>query len=81
MAFGKETEMKTSQSKRILSHLQKGKSLNPLQALHLFGCFRLASRISELRNSGFRIATKFVTKNKKTYAEYYYNPLIEKNYE
>ena len=40
---------KTTQEQLILNHLQKGFSITPIQALNLFGCFRLASRISNLR--------------------------------
>lgn len=38
-----------TQCKQILAHLLKGLSLTSLEALELFKCFRLASRISELR--------------------------------
>ena len=38
-----------SQNKLILDHLKSGKTLNPLQALRLYKCFRLAARISDLR--------------------------------
>ena len=40
--------MKT-QKQQIQDHLNKGKSITPLQALNKFGCFRLAARINELR--------------------------------
>lgn len=38
-----------SQNARILAYMQKGNRITSLEALHLFGCFRLASRISDLR--------------------------------
>ena len=41
----------TSQTERIKAYLLKGKTLTALQALKLFGCLRLASRINELRES------------------------------
>lgn len=61
--------MKT-QNQKIKRHLLSGKSLNPLQALSKFGCFRLASRINDLRNEGLFINTTIVHKNKKRFAEY-----------
>ena len=44
-----------TQNDMILDHLKSGKSLTALQALDLFQCFRLASRISELITSGENI--------------------------
>ena len=60
-----------TQNQQIKSYLEKGKSITPLQALNKFGCFRLAARISDLRNEGLKIATKIVTKDGKTFAKYY----------
>jgi len=39
-----------SQNEMILDYLQRGNSLTSLEALNLFGCFRLASRINDLKN-------------------------------
>ena len=61
--------MKT-QKQQIQEHLSKGKTIDPLQALTKFSCFRLSARIADLRNDGFNIATKYVTKNGKTFASY-----------
>ena len=61
--------MKT-QNEQIKAYLTKGKSITPLDALNKFGCFRLAARISDLRNEGLKIATKNVTKDGKTFASY-----------
>ena len=38
-----------AQVRQIEAWLLKGKTLTSLEALHLFGCMRLASRISDLR--------------------------------
>ena len=46
-----------SQNKQILAHLRSGRSLNPLQALEHFGCFRLSARIYDLKKSGIEIET------------------------
>ena len=59
-----------TQNQQIKSYLEKGKSITPIQALEKFGCFRLAARISDLRNYGLNIATKIVTKDGKTFASY-----------
>ena len=60
-----------TQNQQIKSYLEKGKSITPIQALNKFGCFRLAARISDLRNDGLNIATKIVTKDGKTFASYW----------
>lgn len=65
--------MKASQNSRILKHLMKGYKLTPIGALSLFGVFRLASRICDIKKEGFPITTTMVTRNKKTYAEYSLN--------
>lgn len=63
----------SSQSERIKQHLQSGATLTSLEALHLFGCARLASRISDLRKSGCDIAREMVTlPNGKRIARYFY---------
>jgi hypothetical protein len=59
-----------TQNKEIIRYLTKGNKLSPLEALERFGCFRLSARILELRKKGFDIKTEYVTKGKKTYAEY-----------
>jgi hypothetical protein len=40
---------KKSQNERILAYLKTGKTLTPLNAFRMFGCFRLAARIWDLR--------------------------------
>lgn len=40
---------------QILAYLQSGKSITPIDALQLFGCFRLGARIYDLRKSGVEI--------------------------
>lgn len=42
--------MKKTQRQKIKEYLLKGRSLTQVQALNLFGCFRLASRIHDIRN-------------------------------
>ena len=50
------TDKKTlTQTALILKHLKEGNSITALEALYDFGCFRLASRISELKKAGWDI--------------------------
>ena len=59
-----------SQKARIISHLKRG-PLTPVQALHLYGCMRLAARVQELRDSGFPIQTQIVERDGKRFAKYW----------
>jgi hypothetical protein len=59
-----------SQTTNILKHLKKGKTLTAIQALNLFGCFRLASRINDLKRMGFSITSTMVSKGNKRFAKY-----------
>ena len=60
-----------SQNKQIADYLNKGKKLTTIDALNKFGCFRLASRINDLRNDGMNITTKIIKlENKKQVAQY-----------
>ena len=59
------------QTERILEYLIKNRKIMPLDALDRLGCYRLASRISELRRFGFAILTRKVkTITGKYVAEY-----------
>jgi hypothetical protein len=50
-----------AQRKQIREHLQKGKSLTAIEALHYFNCFRLSGRIHELRKEGMKIKSELIT--------------------
>lgn len=58
-----------TQTDSILNHLLSGKSITPIEALNLYGCFRLGARINELRGCGYEIETKINRLGKK-YATY-----------
>lgn len=61
-----------SQCKMILAWLEKGYSLTQMQALKMFGCFRLASRVNDLRNRGYNIGKrKIKTDTGKYVADYF----------
>ena len=59
-----------SQSDEILRHLQEYGWITPMNALSLYGCFRLAARIEELRRMGYPIQTVDMSNNGKRYAKY-----------
>lgn len=50
-----------SHEERILDHLGKKKSISGLEAIDLFGCYRLAARIHDLREAGHAIETNTIT--------------------
>lgn len=47
--------MAKTQLDHLRKHLRSGRSITPLEALGLYGVFRLAARILELKNSGWSI--------------------------
>ena len=59
-----------SQIDRIRSHLGNGKAITPMQALRLYGCFRLAAVIFKLKEEGFLIETEMVYGKGKKWASY-----------
>ena len=64
--------MAKTQMDHIKKHLKTGKTLSPLEALGLYGVFRLAARIKELRDKGWPIVTENRTDpNGKKYAVYH----------
>jgi len=59
-----------TQAESILSYMKKS-SITSIDALKLFGCFRLAARIKDLRNKGHLIHTEIIKENGKQYARYW----------
>ena len=59
-----------SQIDNIRAHLGSGKAITPMQALRLYGCFRLAAVIFKLKEEGFRIDTEMVYGKGKKWASY-----------
>jgi hypothetical protein len=60
------------QNARILAHLQSGRTLTALEALDWFKCFRLASRVCDLRKAGHMVEKRTIKTNSgKRVAEYY----------
>jgi hypothetical protein len=59
-----------SQTQLIKNYLEAGNSITPIEALNLFGCFRLSARIKDLRDQGLDITTENIKQNGKTFAKY-----------
>ena len=71
MSKSTKANQNRSQKSKVLSHLKSGRNLSQLAAFGLYGCFRLASRVNDLRNEGYKIKTINATDiNGKTYALY-----------
>ena len=66
---------KYSQQEQIKECLLEGNSITAMEALDLFGCFRLASRISDLKKQGLNIESRRVHKGEKWVSEYRLNQL------
>ena len=62
-----------SQTALIKGWLLNGYSITQLDALNIFGCFRLSARIANLREEGLDIVTDMVNVNDKRIAKYYLN--------
>ena len=64
-------KVNTTESQRIAvwKHLQVA-DITPLEALTLYGCFRLGARIFELRKEGKKIKTEMIDINGKRVARY-----------
>jgi hypothetical protein len=52
--------MKISQCDKIIAYMQKHGSITQLDAFLDIGCWRLASRISDLRQRGYAIKSEMV---------------------
>jgi len=53
-------EIVKTQNQKIREHLESGKSITALDALKIFQCFRLASRINDLKIQGMNISKEWV---------------------
>ncbi|MDB4454932.1 helix-turn-helix domain-containing protein [bacterium] len=60
-----------TQTKMIKAHLDKGHSITAFEALKLYGCLRLASRMFDLKQSGYKFHKEMIiVGNGKRVAEY-----------
>ena len=60
-----------TQKEKIKNLLKSGQGLTPMEALKLFGCFRLASVVHKLKSEGMKIETSIINDVDRTYAKYY----------
>lgn len=65
-----EKQRHSSQRAQVRYHLLAGRTITALEALNLYGSFRLAAIIYRLRGEGLAIETHRTTLNGKTYATY-----------
>jgi hypothetical protein len=59
-----------NQTQQILQHMQKRGSITPMLALKLFGSFRLAARVDDLKRAGHHINSVMVSRGGKRFAAY-----------
>jgi hypothetical protein len=60
-----------TQNDQILKYLEAGNTITPIDALQLFGCFRLSARIFELRQKGYKIGKVILRRSDTNYACYF----------
>lgn len=60
-----------SQTEQIRSHLEEHGKIDPMTALKIFGCMRLAARISDLKEGGVKISTEMKSENGRRWAVYH----------
>lgn len=54
----------------LLAWLKEGRTVTPMDALRMWGCFRLGARVYDLRRAGHRIVSETRTCGRKRFAEY-----------
>lgn len=64
-----------TQCERILKYMRDFGSINPMQAMKDLGVMRLAARVADLKNAGYKISRRTVTGrnrygNPVSFAEY-----------
>ncbi len=71
MNYNENYRSSESQCKRIKEWLLMGKTITSLEALELWGCMRLASRIHDLRQRGMDIhKERVITPSGKSVTQY-----------
>ena len=68
------------QAKTILRHLEKGKTISPLEALMVYGIYRLSDCIFKIRNAGHDVITHDrVDERGRKYGDYQLNQRLTLN--
>lgn len=71
MNYNENLQSSESQNSMIRNWLEEGKTITALEALNLFGCMRLPSRIHDLKQRGMNIVSNRITlPNGKRVAQY-----------
>jgi len=60
-----QSDSRITQKRLIFEHLKRYGSIEPMTALREYGCYRLSSRISELRTEGINIRTDYIMQRSK----------------
>ncbi len=69
-----------NKTQRVLQHLKSGKSITGLEALRLYGLYRLSSVVHILRDRGYHIRTDMVQIDKQApYASYILDNAFKEN--
>ena len=71
LSWEKFQKERKTQKAHVKDYLESGKSITPIEALEMFGSFRLGSIIFKLRGEGMAIRTDYVTNRYNTkFAKY-----------
>ena len=63
--------IRKSQADKIYEYLADGGKLTPIDALEMFGCFRLGARVLDLKKEGYPVVSEMVKlRNGKRVAQY-----------
>lgn len=65
--------IKESQCEKILNHLKTNGSITPLEAMSEYGIMRLASRISDLKDQGYKIRSAMVSSRNRNGDKVHYS--------
>jgi hypothetical protein len=60
-----------SHNGKVLNHLRLGKRITAYEAVHLYGIYRLAARINDLRKAGHDIKSEDIRDGQRNWAVYW----------
>ena len=80
MTITRQTPTKT-QNDTVKAHMLAGRTIDTWQAYKIYNMTCLAQRIHDLRKSGLAIESKIVTRNGKSFSEYWIDQSTRKTAE
>lgn len=80
MTTQRQTPTKT-QNDTVKAHLLAGQTIDTWQAYKIYNMTCLAQRIHDLRKTGLSIESKMVTRNGKSFSEYWIDQSTQKTVE